>query len=79
LLGQGARDVGSLAEETGQSMATVSHHLGKLKLGGFVKPRREGRRQVYVSTNALSADVVRLAIGARLPQRTSVRRAAETA
>lgn len=77
LLGQGARDVGSLAEETGQSMATVSHHLGKLKLGGFVNARREGRRQVYVSTDALSAEIVRLAIGARLKSSTSALRPAD--
>jgi DNA-binding transcriptional ArsR family regulator len=77
LLCQGARDVGSLAEETGQSMATVSHHLGKLKLGGYVNARREGRRQVYVSTDALSADVVRLAINAGLPKSTSTSREAD--
>ena len=76
LLGQGARDVGSLAEETGQSMATVSHHLGKLKLGGFVNARREGRHQVYVSTDALSAEIVGLAVGARLAKATP--RAADT-
>jgi DNA-binding transcriptional ArsR family regulator len=78
LLCQGAHDVGTLAEETGQSMATVSHHLGKLKLGGFVNARREGRRQVYVSTDALAAEVVRLAIGARLEQPKSGRRKADT-
>jgi DNA-binding transcriptional ArsR family regulator len=78
LLSLGARDVGTLAEETGQTMATVSHHLGKLKLGGFVSARRDGRRQVYVFSNALSADVVRVAIGARLPKPKSELRSADT-
>jgi DNA-binding transcriptional ArsR family regulator len=68
LLTLGARDVGTLAEETGQTMATVSHHLGKLKLGGFVHARRDGRRQVYVLSNAHTADVVRLAVGTRLSE-----------
>jgi DNA-binding transcriptional ArsR family regulator len=66
LLAAGERDVGTLAEETGQSMATVSHHLGKLKLGGFVQACRHGQRQVYVVTDAHAAAVVRLAFDDRL-------------
>jgi DNA-binding transcriptional ArsR family regulator len=77
LLSLGARDVGTLAEETGQTMATVSHHLGKLKLGGFVSARRDGRRQVYVTSNALSADLVRIAIGDRAPKPTATLRSAD--
>ena len=46
LLAVGDCDVGTLAEQTGQSMATVSHHLGKLKLAGLVGARRHGKRQV---------------------------------
>jgi DNA-binding transcriptional ArsR family regulator len=42
LLAAGDRDVGTLAEETGQTFATVSHHLSKLKLAGFVRARRRG-------------------------------------
>jgi DNA-binding transcriptional ArsR family regulator len=48
LLTGGDRDVGTLADETGQSIATVSHHLGKLKLAGLVDSRRAGKRQIYV-------------------------------
>jgi DNA-binding transcriptional ArsR family regulator len=75
LLSLGARDVGTLADETGQTMATVSHHLGKLKLGGFVKAQRDGRRQVYVVSNELAVEVVRVAINAGLPEPASTLRA----
>jgi DNA-binding transcriptional ArsR family regulator len=74
LLSHGPRDVGTLAEETGQTMATVSHHLGKLKLGGFVKAQRDGRRQVYVVSNALAVEVVRVAINAGRHEPRSARR-----
>ncbi|MEU0495750.1 metalloregulator ArsR/SmtB family transcription factor [Mycobacterium sp. NPDC006124] len=79
LLSLGERDVGTLAEETGQSMATVSHHLGKLKLAGFVDARRDGRRQVYFVSDALAQQVVRLAMEAKLdeaPRRRGRRSAA---
>jgi DNA-binding transcriptional ArsR family regulator len=68
LLASGDRDVGTLADATGQSVATVSHHLGKLKLAGLVRARRVGKRQVYVVADAHIVDVVRLAIGRRLEQ-----------
>ena len=66
LLAVGECDVGTLAEHTGQSMATVSHHLGKLKLAGLVEARRHGKRQVYVVADPHVVDVVRIAIGRRL-------------
>lgn len=78
LLAAGDRDVGTLAEETRQTMATVSHHLGKLKLAGFVRARRQGRRQVYVVNNGGAVDVVRLAIGDRLQQRAAAARSRDT-
>jgi DNA-binding transcriptional ArsR family regulator len=62
LLSIGEHDVGSLAETTGQSLATVSHHLGKLKLAGLVQAQRFGRRRVYVLADADAAAMVRLAI-----------------
>jgi DNA-binding transcriptional ArsR family regulator len=74
LLVGGECDVGTLAEYTGQSMATVSHHLGKLKLAGLVQARRHGKRQVYVVADPQIVDVVRTAIGARLePERPGQR------
>jgi DNA-binding transcriptional ArsR family regulator len=75
LLASGDRDVGTLADETGQSVATVSHHLSKLKLSGLVRARREGKRQVYVVADTHVVEVVRLAIGQRLDQPPSAGRA----
>ncbi|MDT5365336.1 MAG: hypothetical protein QOC69_7098 [Mycobacterium sp.] len=75
LLASGDRDVGTLADETGQSVATVSHHLSKLKLAGLVRARRVGKRQVYVVADAHVVEVVRLAIGRRLDQPQSGGRA----
>jgi DNA-binding transcriptional ArsR family regulator len=75
LLSIGEHDVGSLAEITGQSLATVSHHLGKLKLAGLVQAQRFGRRRVYVLSDADAAAMVRLAITRRLePMLSSDRR-----
>lgn len=47
LLSQADQDVGSLAEQVGVPVATVSQHLAKLRLTGVVSARRDGRRQVY--------------------------------
>lgn len=66
LLAEGDYDVGTLAKATDQSVATVSHHLSKLKLAGLVRACRDGRRQVYVAADSHVVDVARLAIGARL-------------
>ena len=68
LLASGDRDVGTLADETGQSVATVSQHLSKLKLSGLVRARGEGKRHVYVVADTHVVEVVRLAIGQRLDQ-----------
>jgi DNA-binding transcriptional ArsR family regulator len=60
LLAHGGQDVGTLAENTGQSLATVSHHLGKLKLAGLVRDQRDGKRRIYVTADP---DVVDLVLG----------------
>jgi DNA-binding transcriptional ArsR family regulator len=75
LLAGGDCDVGTLADSTGQSVATVSHHLGKLKLAGLVRAQRMGKRQVYVVADDHVVELVRLAIGRRLEQPRSARRA----
>lgn len=62
LLASGERDVGTLAEAVGQSVATVSHHLGKLKLAGLVRSRREGKRQVYLVDDPHVVQIVRRAV-----------------
>ena len=59
----------------GQSIATVSHHLGKLKLAGLVDSRRAGKRQIYVVADPHVVQVVRLAIERRLEESEPGRRA----
>jgi DNA-binding transcriptional ArsR family regulator len=73
LLARDDLDVGTLADETGQSVATVSHHLSKLKLAGLVRAHRQGKRQVYIATDPHVLAVIQLAIGGRLeaPRRTA--------
>jgi DNA-binding transcriptional ArsR family regulator len=66
LLTSGEQDVGTLAEATGHSVATVSQHLGKLKLGGVVRSRRDGRRQVYLLDDPRVTQLVELAFRGRL-------------
>ena len=66
LLAGGERDVGTLADHTGQTVATVSHHLGKLKLAGLVHDRRQGKRRVYAAADPDVIELVRLAIGRRV-------------
>lgn len=48
LITNGPFDVGTLAKRVGLNIATVSQHLGKLRLAGVIAARREGRRQIYV-------------------------------
>ena len=47
-LSLGEKDVGSLAEAVGGSVAVVSQHLAKLRLANLVSSRRDGKRQIYV-------------------------------
>ena len=78
LLADGDLDVGTLAEKTGQSMATVSHHLSKLRLAGLVRADRQGKRQIYVATNPQVLAMIRLGLGgpvAAPQQRRQARRA----
>jgi DNA-binding transcriptional ArsR family regulator len=68
LLAQEGRDVGTLAEETGQSLATVSHHLGKLKLAGLVKDQRDGKRRIYVIDDPHVIELVHAGVDKRLAE-----------
>lgn len=61
-LAAGESDVGTLAEQVGQTVATVSHHLGKLKMSGLVTARRAGRHQFYAVADPLVIEMVRLAV-----------------
>lgn len=65
LLGEDDHDVGSLADAVGQSLATVSHHLAKLKLAGLVSSRRDGRRKIYGIDDPTIVELVRLAVAHR--------------
>jgi len=47
LAAQGEHDVGSLAERVGVTITTASQHLAKLRLGGILAARRDGRRLIY--------------------------------
>jgi DNA-binding transcriptional ArsR family regulator len=69
-LANGDRDVSTLATTTGQTVATVSHHLSKLKLAGVVDGRRHGKRMVYVIADPHVVENVRLAIERRLELET---------
>lgn len=61
LLAQGERDVDSIAQVTGLSMASVSQHLQRLKRAGLVTVRRAGRRRIYqLSSPRVSALVTSL-------------------
>jgi DNA-binding transcriptional ArsR family regulator len=62
LLAGGERDVGSLAEDTGHSVATVSHHLSKLKLAGLVRARRAGKHQFYLLADEHIVDILGMAL-----------------
>ncbi|WP_405858939.1 metalloregulator ArsR/SmtB family transcription factor [Streptomyces sp. NBC_00090] len=47
LLTRGEADVGALTEACGAARPAVSQHLAKLRLGGLVQSRKDGRRVVY--------------------------------
>jgi DNA-binding transcriptional ArsR family regulator len=45
------RDVSELTELTGVPRPAVSQHLSRLRLGGLVEARPEGRRRIYAVRN----------------------------
>jgi DNA-binding transcriptional ArsR family regulator len=47
VLRDGPRNVGEIAERTGQKVANVSHHLKTLREGGLVESKRDGRYITY--------------------------------
>ncbi|MFI9293083.1 winged helix-turn-helix transcriptional regulator [Streptomyces gardneri] len=47
LLTHGEADVSALTEACGAARPAVSQHLAKLRLGGLVQSRKDGRRVVY--------------------------------
>jgi DNA-binding transcriptional ArsR family regulator len=67
VLTHGECDVGGLAEHVGGTLQAVSQHLAKLKLGGLVRSRREGRHQVYLVGDPEVAAMVERVVDGRLP------------
>lgn len=47
LLTKGEADVTALTEACGAARPAVSQHLAKLRIGGLVQSRKDGRRVVY--------------------------------
>ncbi len=59
---RGERDVTALTAAVGAARPAVSQHLGKLRLAGLVRGRRDGRRQVYALTDEHVARLVTEAV-----------------
>ncbi|MER7000238.1 metalloregulator ArsR/SmtB family transcription factor [Streptomyces sp. NPDC000410] len=51
LLTRGESDVTALATACGAARPAVSQHLAKLRLGGLVRSRKDGRRVLYALTD----------------------------
>jgi DNA-binding transcriptional ArsR family regulator len=45
------QDVSTLTARVGASRSSVSQHLGRLRLAGLVRARRDGRRMIYRITS----------------------------
>ena len=52
MLLEGERHVGSLGEDLSMSQPAISHHLALLRHGGLIIPRRQGKNNYYVLTDA---------------------------
>jgi DNA-binding transcriptional ArsR family regulator len=63
LAGRGEMTAAGLGEAAGRSRSAASIHLGLLRRGGRVAPRREGHRVYYRLSSPLAAALVRLACG----------------
>ncbi|WP_062206228.1 helix-turn-helix transcriptional regulator [Streptomyces sp. NBRC 109706] len=62
-LSAGEADVTALTTACGAARPAVSQHLAKLRLGGLVTTRKEGRRVVYTLRNSHIARLVDEALG----------------
>ena len=47
ILARGAKSVGELCDALDRPKATVSHHLGLLRLSDLVSRRRKGKQMIY--------------------------------
>jgi DNA-binding transcriptional ArsR family regulator len=56
------QDVGTLTAQVAASRSSVSQHLGRLRLAGLVRARREGRRMLYRITSDHLSELVTQAL-----------------
>lgn len=63
LMAGGARTASELAQEAGITAQTTSSHLAKLKAGGLITGRKQGRHQYFELANADVADILERLMG----------------
>jgi DNA-binding transcriptional ArsR family regulator len=63
---RGEAHVNALCKGVMMPQSAVSHHLGLLRLGGLVAPRRDGQRTYYRLTLPLVGQLLRLVCGQSL-------------
>jgi DNA-binding transcriptional ArsR family regulator len=66
-LAQGETNPTCLAELAGVAVPAVSQHLGKLRLAGVCRPRRDGQRVWYELVDPAVRDLVRHLLGSAAP------------
>ncbi len=49
-IGDGEKNVGEIVRHLGANQPATSHHLGLMRLGGFVSSRRCGKNNFYALT-----------------------------
>jgi DNA-binding transcriptional ArsR family regulator len=52
MLAEGEKHVGEVCEQLNMSQPAVSHHLALLRHGRIITPRRQGKNNFYVLTEA---------------------------
>jgi DNA-binding transcriptional ArsR family regulator len=66
---QAETDVGTLAQRTGVTITTASHHLAKLRLAGLITARREGRRHIYTVDDPHIVNLLTAVVGGAVTAR----------
>lgn len=56
------QDVSTLTTQVAASRSSVSQHLGRLRLAGLVRARRDGRRMLYRITSDHLTDLITQAL-----------------
>jgi DNA-binding transcriptional ArsR family regulator len=63
LMAGGARTASELAQDAGITAQTASSHLSKMKAGGLISARKQGRHQYFELANADVADILERLMG----------------